>query len=285
MGEDAVELIDYFRVIWKRKIFIIVGTLICMVVAGVASLRLPERYRAQALVRIGKTLNASSGLAFFDTLENMVRTIPIEYALEDEGALKYDLDAQVVKGTSLIKVVLEGPSIRKVKELLEDVIERIIENHFEMTESTIQLYKTYIEKRNTDIRGILDDIDQEAFALKEVSIDREDEMGVETSNGTNEEKDINKTDFFALIQDNLKRSRTRRSSIQDDILSQQFVINSIKREKTTLIGGVEGVVIKTNKRRNIMLGGVAGLMISFFLALFLERWRGKLRKEEKENNV
>ena len=31
MEEDTIELIDYFRVIWKRKILIIVGTLVCIV--------------------------------------------------------------------------------------------------------------------------------------------------------------------------------------------------------------------------------------------------------------
>ena len=34
MEKDAIELVDYLRVIWKRKRLIIVGTLVCMVAAG-----------------------------------------------------------------------------------------------------------------------------------------------------------------------------------------------------------------------------------------------------------
>ncbi len=56
MEEDTIELVDYLRVIWKRKGLIIVGTLVCMVAAGVVSLRLPEIYRVKALISIGKTV-------------------------------------------------------------------------------------------------------------------------------------------------------------------------------------------------------------------------------------
>ena len=59
--EDTVELIDYLRVIWKRKILIIVGTLVCIVAGGVMTLRLPVTYHAEVLMRIGKTVNIDSG--------------------------------------------------------------------------------------------------------------------------------------------------------------------------------------------------------------------------------
>jgi uncharacterized protein involved in exopolysaccharide biosynthesis len=49
MEEDTVELIDYLMVIWKRKRLIIVGTLACMVTAGVISLTLPKVYRASVI--------------------------------------------------------------------------------------------------------------------------------------------------------------------------------------------------------------------------------------------
>jgi uncharacterized protein involved in exopolysaccharide biosynthesis len=65
MKEDTIDLVDYLRVIWKRKGLIIVGTLVCMVAAGVASLMLPEIYRAEALIKIGKILVSSSSLTPF----------------------------------------------------------------------------------------------------------------------------------------------------------------------------------------------------------------------------
>ncbi len=311
MEEDSIDLIGYVKVIWKRKIFIIVVTLICLIVAGVAGLKSPGKGRAQALVRIGKILNTSSGLSFLDTPENIVKIIPVEYLQEDKEALKYGLDAEVVKGTSLIKIVLEGPSMRKAKEFLEGVIEKILEDHHRITERSIQIHNSFIEKWEEDIREIQKDIDKESLAFKELSVDIDNEMDIDMSMETKGAKDIKETDPFTLmIQNNtlrmkqsaqsnrlrmmqvsqrdLKQSRNRISSTWNDILLQQIAINSVEREKTKLIGGVKGTVIGTNKRRNVMLGGVAGLMISCFLALLKESLGGGIKRKragEKGDNV
>mgnify|MGYP003999716749 FL=1 len=60
MDKDEIELIDYLRVIWKQKVFIIVGFLVCVVVTWVVSLRLPDMYRADALVSVGMIPGSSS---------------------------------------------------------------------------------------------------------------------------------------------------------------------------------------------------------------------------------
>ena len=43
---DEINLMDYIQVIRKRKWLIILGTIICMVVAGVVSLLMPKIYEA-----------------------------------------------------------------------------------------------------------------------------------------------------------------------------------------------------------------------------------------------
>ena len=58
MEKDIIDLSDYLRMIMKRKILIIVGTLICTVAAVVINLRTPERYRAKALIKIGQKVDA-----------------------------------------------------------------------------------------------------------------------------------------------------------------------------------------------------------------------------------
>jgi capsular polysaccharide biosynthesis protein len=272
MEEDTVELIDYLRVIWKRKILIIVGTLACIVAGVTVSLRLPEICRAEVLVRIGKTVNAGSvspSFGFIDTLENIVRTIPAEYALDDEGASKYDLDVNVVNGTSLIKITLEGPVMRKAKELLGNVIEKLIAYHLEMAEISIQLYKTHIEKRKTYISEIQDGIAQEELVLKEMNIDMDGE----------------KADPFTLM---MARSRMKQSSshirtIRDEIFRYQLIIDDLERNRTKLIGETKEVVIRTNKRRNVLMVGFVGLAMSLSLAFIIE-YLGKVGDKKKYGN-
>ncbi|NVM21526.1 MAG: hypothetical protein HWN68_07080 [Desulfobacterales bacterium] len=51
--EDEIELMDYLRVIWKRRYLIIAGTLICAVAAAVISFSMPKVYRIDMVVRPG----------------------------------------------------------------------------------------------------------------------------------------------------------------------------------------------------------------------------------------
>jgi capsular polysaccharide biosynthesis protein len=58
MEGNNVELFDYLRVIWKRKILIIVMTLVSIVVVVVGVMysrtKLPVTYKAVAVVKIGQ---------------------------------------------------------------------------------------------------------------------------------------------------------------------------------------------------------------------------------------
>jgi len=49
---DEINLMDYFQVIRKKKWLVILGTLICMIVAAVVSLRMPKVYEAKTYLMI-----------------------------------------------------------------------------------------------------------------------------------------------------------------------------------------------------------------------------------------
>jgi len=49
---DEINLMDYFQVLRKRKWLIILGTLLCMVVAGVVSLTMPKVYEAKTYLMV-----------------------------------------------------------------------------------------------------------------------------------------------------------------------------------------------------------------------------------------
>ena len=92
---------------------------------------LPEIYRAEALIKIGKILvSSSSSLTPFDTPRNLAKSIPDEYGLnDDDEASKYSFKTEVVGETSLVKVALEGPDRRRVEELLKGVVNRLVDDH------------------------------------------------------------------------------------------------------------------------------------------------------------
>lgn len=54
--EDEINLMDYIQVIRKRKWLIILGTLICMIVAAIISLLMPKIYRGEATFNTAKEI-------------------------------------------------------------------------------------------------------------------------------------------------------------------------------------------------------------------------------------
>lgn len=54
MERKEVEFIDYLNILWKRKWIIIVGTLLCMIFAGVLSFILKPVYEIDAILQPGK---------------------------------------------------------------------------------------------------------------------------------------------------------------------------------------------------------------------------------------
>jgi len=52
---DEIKLIDYLRVLWKWKWLILVGTLVCVVVAAVISLQMPRIYTVSMIITPGSS--------------------------------------------------------------------------------------------------------------------------------------------------------------------------------------------------------------------------------------
>ncbi|MFQ5714749.1 MAG: Wzz/FepE/Etk N-terminal domain-containing protein [Candidatus Scalinduaceae bacterium] len=275
MKEYSIELIDCFRVIWKRKILIIVGTLVCLVAGGIVNLRLPEIYRAEALISIGKTVNSRSvslspSFALVDTPKYLAESIPAEYGLNTEEALKYPLKVEVVRDPSMIKVIQEGPDRRRVGELLKGVVNRLIGNHLRKTESSIQPYRIHIENLEADIKAFQKSVAQMEAQLEEW---RSEKMNIE------------KTDPAAVVslQNTLWDRETDLKNIQKGLLSYRSFVDNLKEYKTKVVGGVKAgkTPVKPKKKLNVIIGGVVGLTMSLFLALFIE-YLGKVRERERE---
>lgn len=56
---EQVELIDYLRIIWKRRLLVVAGTLGCVLAALLVSFLLPEMYESNLQLRIGRVWNSN----------------------------------------------------------------------------------------------------------------------------------------------------------------------------------------------------------------------------------
>jgi len=74
--DDEIELIDLLRVLWKWKWMIVIGTLLCAVIAGVISLQLPKVYQVDMSIEPGIVgIDSTGKFIYVDSPDNVSRKI------------------------------------------------------------------------------------------------------------------------------------------------------------------------------------------------------------------
>ncbi len=273
---EEVELIDYLRVIWKRKWLIFVITLLTIVGTGIMSIRMPKIYQADALIEIGKVIAIPTTTATTPTTtpvtspKEMVEYLSFKYGSgplivngrEEEGSLK----AQVVEGTNLVRVTMEGPGQEKIKEILKRVIDDLIEDHFERTRASIQTYSAYIERLEADVRKIQREIKPAEEKIEKINPDKE------------------YLPLIIMAQNYLLNRKDALRKLKQDILFYRSLTRDLERYKTKLIGEIKAKKnpVKPKVGRNILLGGTVSLLFSIFLAFFVEYVEKAMIRERKE---
>ena len=209
--DDEIQLIDYLRVIWKWKWLIILGTLVCMVVAGVVSFNMPKIYEVSIAIEPGIIGVSGDGkFIYIDSLNNIEGKIiggiynrGIQEALNInplENGMKFETGIQ--KGTNFIKVTSEWE---------ENKIELGLRASEQLAASLSKEYEEIVGQRRGDYtKQILMKQNQ----IKEVEIQR---------------KDIDKQIFKQ--QNQIAKIETQRKDIDQQVL---FKLNKIEGKKDTI---------------------------------------------------
>ena len=291
MEENAVELFDYLRVIWKRKILIIVVTLVCMGV-GVANLRvksskLPVTYRAEVVVKIGKKVNLASftGVAssvdYIESPANLVTIIPLMYWPKVKDASRYHLDIEQIGSLGMLRIIMKGHDKGTERELKE-LVGMLIDEHRIVAAISVVAYKDFIKKLKKETEALKKEIVEIDASLKEMK-SREAEYLIHIDTiGEKERTGGDRSAFLNMLylktidkERELNARREDLTSIQMQILTHQLTLGNLKEYKTEKFGVIKNTVVKQKEGRRrgykaIAVGGVAGLMMSLFIAFLME---------------
>ena len=306
MKEDTVELTDLFRVIWRRKVLIVAGTLVCIVVGAVMSLRLSETYRSEAVIKIGKKMEfrshirgMPSSLIYFESLSDLVKTIPVKYGLSKKETLGYHLGAETFGGPSMIKIILKGPD-RGTERILKEIANRLIDDHHRMAADSITPYKDQIKILEADARESQDNIAetdgrlktaksiqkmiQDRIAVKEKMKGGASGVGVDMEAASIEMLYLRMENSYRRIDSNeglLRKVRRNLWDTQRELIKIRTFLDSFEKHRTEMIGEVKNITVNVDKSRKIVRAGVVGLIMFIFLAFFVEYLA---RAREREND-
>ena len=314
MKEDEVELNDYFRVVWKRKILIIVITLVSVVAGVIMSLRSPETYIADALLKIGRKVAHSFASSthtppsfvfqHIETPLNLVASIPRLYCAQNNGGSEHDLEVKMMSKDSLIKITIKGFDKKRVEGSLRGVVNRIIDDHSRETEDSTQYLYALVEGLDKELKKAQGERDKWESELDKIEEKMKKGMEEEVEEEMEEEMNIEEVDPLVLfmgqknrmsvegirrmfLQINLEKTISNIKDVNVNIRSTSeklFVYrtfaDSVKNYKTRLIGDIRTSTMKLRRKRNVLMAGTAGLMISLFLSFFIEYLRKETEGEK-----
>ena len=294
MEENTVELADYFRVIWKRKILIIVVTFVCIGVGvgvGVTNSmsRSPVTYYSNAVVKVGQKLKfaESSGVnpivEYIESPSDLEGLVPRKYGFKVVEATGYDLVVNKIGNLPMIELTMKGPDSR-VEATLEEIIDALIGEHHKYMKSSAYSYETFIKKLEKDARMIHENIATINESIIKMRTKEKIFLGhMEASEGKVEkEKELGDLSviwnmlYLKTIDKEIDLSKSRKElrDIQWKLLVHRTTIGNARDRVTKLVGEISSSVIKPRPKKNVekatAVAGVAGLMMSLFIAFFME---------------
>jgi len=302
MGENTVELFDYLsdylKVIWKRKIIIIVLILFSIGVGvgvGVKNMRSNLKvkpqvtYYAEAFIKIGKRVKLipasgiTSSIEYIESPNNLVTRFPLDHYAIISKFSKYRLNVELVGTISMIKLTLKGRD-KGVERALEELVDTLVVNHRKKAEDSVVAYKNFMENLEEDAENLKKDI----IAMKEGIKKMKRKEGeylviIESSKTKGMDAGGDRSAFLNMLYlktiDKERELGSRQAvlrSIQQKLLMHRITLGNLEEYKTKLVGGINivaetiGQPKKKELKHTITVAAVAGLIMSLFIAFFIE---------------
>jgi hypothetical protein len=136
MDRKKTELMEYLDVAWRKKWLILLPTLFCILVAGIYSLLSPPVWEVDCLIQPAKFYlqTASGGLQEFFAadprqLVGQINQGAYHQAIAEELGLKprqlFDLKAEIIKDTNLVRASIPSKDIPRAKSILDSLLRQL----------------------------------------------------------------------------------------------------------------------------------------------------------------
>lgn len=281
--EDEIELIDYLRVVWKRRYLIIAGALICAIAAGVISFLMPKVYRIDMVARPGILgIQPSGKHTYIDSPDNIKATVEAEtFSREildiigesnsDDLPESLKLKVNIPKASNVLDVSYETANVDLGLRMMNLVRELLLKKYSERVayfqneyETQIGLKKTRVAdceaKRRTSkqhIKNIQKQIDELSSRIKLV---RENsnllikERNTFLSNNTSESNILSAVLYTNTIQQNIAFENTCRQQVNDYVTKREderLNLDKLNGESGRLLKEIKSLEFKKNNVQNI----------------------------------
>ena len=240
--EDEINLMDYFQVIRKRKWLIILGTLICMIVAAIISLLMPKIYRGEAIFKIARGIpTAKEMVSIIGKLdeEKLKQVLPETYNLKNSiklNALRDSVDK--------FQLIIETERVDDIPIAISMVVEYI--NNNPLIRQSVEEDKERLLKQTEELSKVIESSKELVKAYDNL---------IKTGR---------------LIGFNPIELNKRISDIKIEKLQVEQALKRLKGIEMLTQPNISSKPVKPKKKQNVMIAGVVGFLASIMLAFFME---------------
>jgi len=160
-SNDEIELMDLLVVLWRWKWLIIIGTIVCLIVAGIVTFNMPKIYRVLSSIEVGKVDNRfieespviSQKIKSFSMRKQIAQelSIPIE---EISGEDFFKVSSGGSKNFLTITVKIETSKPERGIKILEVVNQTILKDHQRKVEEAKKELLEKIAQDEDEIKNI-----------------------------------------------------------------------------------------------------------------------------------
>jgi len=215
----------------------------------------------------------------------MLITVPILYDLKVKGALGYHFDIKQVGAFSLLRLTVKGPDMG-VERVLKELVDLLLDKHRRKVKDSVAAYDDFIEKLKVDAKMFQGDIEKIKDEISEMK-KREGDYLVDIKRpgaGLNEGAfGGDRSAYLNMLylktidkQKGLSGARKDLRVIERQLVMHKITLGNLEEYKTEVISKVKSkraldVESKSVKETNVIaVSGVAGLLLSLFIAFFME---------------
>ncbi len=282
--EDEIALIDVFMILWKRKIMIILLTLLLGGVAGIVSMMLPPVYRVTAIIEPGKGADGES-VERPETIKQNILGGAYDLGIQEVLGLtvaEYPaLTVQVPKDTALLNISLEIEKPELGVAILNELLLRVSA----MIEERLQYERAQLDNNLklalVEHTGLVESIKLLTLQTRDTA---EKISGLEAARGealANLASDAmsvllysneiqSKQIYLNNLQMKLNKAVQATNSAEIGVANARLKIAKIKSTNINKVPLVPEKPVRPKKVLIVLLALIAGLMTSTVLAFLIE---------------
>lgn len=275
--QDSVDLRELFSTLKRRQKMIWSVTFLLTLIALVYVFVAKPVYEVKAMIEVGKINDKP-----IDDIINIQKKLLYEYKVDAKG-IKIELPrvkgiSVPKKSNSILSLVIHGNNNDEAQEYIHTVISKITTQYQEKTAAYTSNQKELIKLTQEDIQSNLENLthmkkELDDYNKKIISLKREDAA---------------LAGIYAL---QIGQQQTQLQALKKDISKQKekeqdlkLSITPLMMKPTNIVGEIETLddAVKPKKKLIVIVAFFTGLILSVFLAFFLE-FISRIKKEETQS--